>query len=91
VESETYRRLASLAQQVNDLEGKVTRLETDRGSVSRYAGELEAAVAAKNAHIATLEAELRDRDDRLGQFQGSIFYRAYQRWRWIRGATNKHR
>jgi septal ring factor EnvC (AmiA/AmiB activator) len=72
--------VAALAQQVDELEAQARRADLDRVAAAAYARELEAAVAAKNAHIVALEATVAERSRMVERYQRSIFYRAYQRW-----------
>ena len=79
-ESAGKRQVAALAQQIGELEAKAHKAERDRAAAAAYAREIEAAVAAKNAHIAALETELSERTHLWDAYQRTFFYRAYQRW-----------
>lgn len=85
VASGAQREVAVLAQQVSDLQGKVRRLEDEMRAAAGYAGQLEAAIGEKNAHVAGLEAAIEKREKTLGAFQRSVFYRAYRRWQRLFG------
>ena len=83
LEDAAQQQMATLARRVDELEATVARLEATGRSSAAYAGELESAIAAKNAHIAQLEVSLRHGEVTMSAYQRSLFFRAYQRWQRI--------
>ncbi len=76
VEDAHLRQVTAIAQRVGELEDTVAQATLASEAAADYSKRLEAAIAAKNAHIEQIEAALREREGELATYQPSFLYYA---------------